>query len=51
MMVVVMIVLVMNICSSQQSFIFVMSFWELLSIFTQTSSSIFKCWPREKAKI
>ena len=28
-----------------------MSFWELLSIFTQPSESIFKYWSRKEAKI
>ena len=50
-MVVVMIIpVMMNICHYQQS-VFSMPFWELLSIFNQTSESIFKYWPREKAKI
>ena len=37
--------------SYQQFFVFSMPFWVLLPIFTQTSESIFKCRPREKAKI
>ena len=47
-MAVVMIMPVMrNSCHYQQSFVFSMPFWELLSIVTLTSESVFKCCEKE----
>ena len=51
MMVVAMILLVMkNICHYQQSFVFSMPFWELVSIFTHTSESYLQMLAKGEGK-